>query len=120
MLASGQMFLGDLARPIDDPVFLPVDPATAPARKGSVIHVDHFGNATTNVPAELLKFPKPRAVKLGGKTLPFHRTYADVKAGKPLALIGSSGLLEIAVRNGSAAKALKLKVGSPVTIDLDE
>jgi S-adenosylmethionine hydrolase len=121
MLASGQMFLSDLARPIEDPVFLPdLEPAPTPARRARVIHIDHFGNAVTNATAESLKFPKPKSVKVAGQKIPFHRTYADVKEGKSLALIGSSGLLEIALRNGHAAKTLKLKIGTALTIDLDE
>ena len=43
-------------------------------------------------------------------------TYADVAIGQPIALIGSSGLLEIALRSGSAAKALKLKNGDRLTL----
>jgi S-adenosylmethionine hydrolase len=121
MLASGQMFLSDVARPIDDPVLLDdLTPAGAPARRARVIHIDHFGNAATNATADALKFPKPRFIKIAGHKIPVHQTYADVKEGKPLALIGSSGLLEIALRNGDAAKTLKLKIGTPLTIDLDE
>jgi S-adenosylmethionine hydrolase len=44
------------------------------------------------------------------------KTYCDVAPGEPLALIGSSGLLEIAVRDGSAAKLLRLKVGDEVFV----
>ena len=36
-------------------------------------------------------------------------TYGDVKLGEMLALVGSSGRLEIAVREGSAAERLQLK-----------
>jgi S-adenosylmethionine hydrolase len=42
------------------------------------------------------------------------RTYWDVAPGRPLALIGSSGLLEIAVRDGSAAEALGVRAGDVV------
>ena len=59
---------------------------------------------------------KQIAVK-GRKVGKIRRTYWDVAPGKPLALIGSSGLLEIAVRDGSAAKDLRLKVGDEVTVD---
>ena len=43
------------------------------------------------------------------------RTYADVAVGELLALIGSHGYLEIAVRQGSAALATSATVGSLVT-----
>ena len=37
--------------------------------------------------------------------------------GKPLALVGSSGLLEIAVRDGSAEQLLKVTVGDEVRVE---
>jgi hypothetical protein len=44
-------------------------------------------------------------------------TYADVPPGQPLALIGSSGLLEIAVRDASAAEILNLRIGDEVRFE---
>jgi S-adenosylmethionine hydrolase len=46
------------------------------------------------------------------------RTYADVAPGASLALIGSEGFLEIAVRDGSASGALGLSAGSTIRIEL--
>jgi len=101
-LAAGEA-VDFLARPISHPVLLPVKPAENLAQ-AQVIHIDHFGNCTTNVPEELLV-----KIKL-------MRTYSDVEVGEPLRLIGSSGLLEIAVREGSAAEKLGLKVGDRVEL----
>ena len=47
------------------------------------------------------------------------RTYWDVAPGKPLALIGSSGLLEVAVRDGSAAQELGIRVGDEVAVEVE-
>jgi S-adenosylmethionine hydrolase len=56
-------------------------------------------------------------VKLNRRTIGrLKRTYWDVAPGKPLALIGSSGLLEIAVRDGSAKDELKVRVGDEVVV----
>jgi S-adenosylmethionine hydrolase len=104
----------------------PVDPATltlldvAPAEPGRnvgrVIHVDSFGNCTTNVPRESLP-PRVRQVQVGLHAVgPLRTTYADVAIGQPLALVGSSDLLEIAVRNGSAAAQLGIAVGAIVEV----
>jgi S-adenosyl-L-methionine hydrolase (adenosine-forming) len=118
---AGQLALGassdELGRPIDDPVLLDIAPAQQPATQGRVIHLDHFGNATTNIPVELLG-PKPQAtVHVNRRTIgKLKRTYWDVAPGKPLALIGSSGLLEIAVRDGSAKDDLKVRVGDVVQL----
>jgi hypothetical protein len=48
--------------------------------------------------------------------LTIHRTYDDVDAGEAVALVGSSGLVEIAVRDGSAAEALGAKRGEVVVL----
>jgi S-adenosylmethionine hydrolase len=94
------------------PALLPVAPAIS--GRGEIIHVDYFGNAVTNMPAESI--PPTARVRVAGKRVALVRTYGDVAPGKPLALIGSSGLLEIAVRNGSAARKLKLRAGMKVAV----
>jgi len=76
---------------------------------GVVILIDRFGNAVTN-----LVGLRAGVIEAAGKTLPMYRTYGNVAPGKPLAIIGSSGLIEIAVRDGSAARLLGLTRGSPV------
>lgn len=117
MLAGGTR-IDQIAQPIDDPVLLDVAPANRDEPAGRIIHIDHFGNATTNIPHESLRLQIMRGVKVKNRNVgKLRKTYWDVAPGKPLALIGSSGLLEIAVRDGSAARDLKLRVGDPVRID---
>jgi len=117
MLASGQSPDG-LGRQIDLPVLLDIAPVRPPAKSGRIIHIDHFGNATTNVARESLRSIHKLSVRVGRKKLGrFKRTYVDAAPGSPMALFGSSGLLEIAVRDGSAAKQLGLRVGDHVVID---
>jgi len=78
---------------------------------GVVITVDRFGNAVTNLVSW-----RGGEVEVNARRLPIVRTYADVEAGGAAALVGSSGLLEIAVRDGSAAAALGLRRGSAVVL----
>ncbi|MEZ4883326.1 MAG: SAM-dependent chlorinase/fluorinase [Chitinophagales bacterium] len=67
---------------------------------GKVIYIDHFGNLITNI--RVLR-PLHLSIQLLEHRLDsLKRTYADVEQGTPLCLIGSSGLLEISVRNGNA------------------
>jgi S-adenosylmethionine hydrolase len=111
MIAAGKR-PGALGRPLAAPAILDLAPSKTGV--GQAIHVDHFGNVTTNIPGP---FAQGTFVRVNGKFLgPVRVTYSDVARGKPLALIGSSGLLELAVREGSAAKKLRLKVGSEVRI----
>ena len=53
-----------------------------------------------------------------GHAVHVRRTYGDVEVGAVLALRGSSGHLEIAVRDGSAAEQLGLVCGMPVRVRL--
>ncbi|HEV2126048.1 MAG TPA: SAM-dependent chlorinase/fluorinase, partial [Chloroflexota bacterium] len=94
---------------------LPVPIAEAQRLRGSVMYIDRFGNCVTNI--RLIEQAADfRRVRVSGVDLILRRTYADVAAGEPLALIGSSGFLEIAVRNGNAQEQLGLKQGSEVRI----
>jgi len=87
---------------------------------GEIIHIDHFGNAVTNVNrATLERFASgPRVtVRIGGLTLSaMVDTYGDLEAGNLIALIGSSNFLEIAITQGNAAKTCGLRRGDPVCI----
>jgi S-adenosyl-L-methionine hydrolase (adenosine-forming) len=87
--------------------------------QGEIISVDRYGNAITNIvafPATQLHEGAPPFVRAGDREIPVARTYADVEPDVPVALVGSSGLLEIAVRNGNAAAALRLTRGAIVTL----
>jgi|SRR5690348_7257103 len=76
---------------------------------GEVISVDRFGNAITNIVGL-----RAGVIELGSVVLAVRHTYADVAPGAPLAIVGSSGLIEIAVRDGSGARHFDLKRGSRV------
>jgi len=78
---------------------------------GEVIGVDRFGNAITNLIAL-----RGGTVQIESRLIPIQRTYADVAIGAPVAVVGSTGFVEIAVRNGSAADALSLARGTRVTL----
>jgi S-adenosylmethionine hydrolase len=83
--------------------------------QGEVVYIDHFGNAITDIPhsAEMIG----SRVLVGGKTRCYVEAfYQAVAPGKPVAVPGSSGFVEIAVNGGNASQILKLKTGSKVTI----
>jgi S-adenosyl-L-methionine hydrolase (adenosine-forming) len=92
--------------------------------QGEIIHIDHFGNAITNVSrAELERFVSGSqvAVRTGGLTLSvIVDTYGNREAGTLIALIGSSNFLEIAVNQGNAAKTCGLQRGDLVCIVRNE
>ncbi len=98
----------DFGSKVEDPVTLPwPKPKPDPSGvSGIIIYEDRFGNLISNIPAQVLAGHRVREVFFAGVSLPFKQTYADVPPGRPLALIGSDGFLEIAVSCGSAAKLL--------------
>ncbi|MBX9857033.1 MAG: SAM-dependent chlorinase/fluorinase [Gemmatimonadaceae bacterium] len=82
------------------------------ALHGEVLTIDRFGNAITNLmpaPGAL-----PQAVVAGQHALRVVRTYAEAEDGEAVALVGSSGWLELAVRNGNAAATLGFRRGDAV------
>ena len=88
-------------------------PQTSPdgALVGHIVHIDRFGNLITDIIGELIGNDVSIEV-LGHKIEGLSSCYAE--GGELLALIGSSGFLEIAAKDGSAAKLLGAKVGDEV------
>jgi len=93
---------------------------------GKILAIDRFGNATTNLRASFLRHHCPErhfelVLKRGkGKPLrlkDLRRTYAEAPKNKPILLFGSSGFLEIALREANAAERLKIKSGDIVEIE---
>ncbi len=84
---------------------------------GCIIHIDHFGNAITNI-AEADLRPFPRAALLASigtvRICGVVASYASVAIGAPALIVNSWGLVEIAVRNGSAAQCFGLQLGQPI------
>jgi S-adenosyl-L-methionine hydrolase (adenosine-forming) len=94
-----------------------------PLRQGStvagrVLYIDRFGNAVTTIPISAVEsIPHESCtVSVARRRLPLLSYYGEVGRGKPLALIGSSGFVEISVNRGSAARRLGLRVGSRVVV----
>lgn len=104
--------------PVEDPVRRSwPEPRVAPdgAVDGQVLAVDSFGSLVTNIPAGML--PEGARVSLEGREIgSVRRAYADAEPGAPLALVGSGGRLEIAVREGRADVRLAAGRGARVHV----
>jgi len=90
---------------------------------GCVMFVDRFGNALTNLTTAALAAAFPDAaeesleVHLGGRVIRgLARSYGDAPIGTLVAIIGSSGRLEIAQVGGDAATRFGLGDGDPVVV----
>lgn len=141
-LANG-VPLEDFGPPVDDyyrlpPLLLDINGSTI---SGEVIHIDHFGNLVTSIgeirrsssgslyliaPFSLsgkrqpvLTLPASVSISLGKlKLARIHKTYSEVPPGAALALVGSSGFLEISINGGSAAQAFSVSIGDPITLQI--
>jgi S-adenosyl-L-methionine hydrolase (adenosine-forming) len=94
-----------------------VEPGNGVVR-GPIVSIDHFGSCRTFIGPDDLPAPFDRVVVRCGRAVVrgIVRTYADVSEGRTLALFGSYGGLEIAVRSGNAAKAWELERGMTVEV----
>lgn len=100
-------------KPIEDWIWLhwPGPQRVGKSLRGTVLRIDHFGNLITNISLQDLSSRESKCDALEiliGKHV-IHRvctSYAEVKAGEPFAIMGSAGLLEISVRQASAAALL--------------
>jgi S-adenosylmethionine hydrolase len=86
---------------------------------GSVLKVDRFGNLITNL--HLDDFPNlpVRPFRLLAGRQPITRlalTFTECSAGELFVIVGSSGYLEVATNQGSAAKILGCGAGSQVEL----
>jgi S-adenosylmethionine hydrolase len=88
--------------------------------RGSVVSFDSFGNLITDITArhldELGDWTQLRVQCGAHRVIGLVKTYAQRPNDSLAALIGSSGLLELAVVNGNAAKKLGVRVGDEVTV----
>ena len=103
---------------------LPPDPVIRLGEiRGAIVQVDHFGNLTTNIGQR--QFEEACApsdgtrmmVQVGGRRIQgLCACYAEVAVGRPLALMGSRALLEIAVNQGSARRHFGASRGDEVRV----
>src|SRR2546427_440345 len=80
---------------------------------GEVIYVDRFGTLISNIPGDAVE-PGVRIKVAGTEIGTLARTFGDVGRGALVAFVGSGGTVEIAVRDGSAARLLGVGVGAEV------
>jgi S-adenosylmethionine hydrolase len=94
---------------VDDPVRLPWPRAdVAPGEvRGTTLAADPFGNVVTSIrDADLPVGARVARVEAGGREARWVHTFSEGREGELLALLGSSGRVELAVREASAAALL--------------
>ncbi len=111
--------LSELGSPIADPVRLDFPrPQDIPGGlRGEIIHIDHFGNLSTNIRREHLQGRMDLAVRCGAVEVQgLVRTFGERPPGELVSLYGSTGNLLLCVVNGSAAQRLGARPGDAVEV----
>jgi S-adenosyl-L-methionine hydrolase (adenosine-forming) len=103
---------------VSDPVRLPwpASRTVADGVAGEVIHVDRFGNLVTSIGAG--DVVGGGVLSVAGREVGPVWTFAEISPGAVAWLVGSSGRLEIAARQTSAAAILGVGRGAPVLLRL--
>jgi S-adenosyl-L-methionine hydrolase (adenosine-forming) len=121
--AAAQLALGAPFEALGEPLHEPVRRRTPqPQRQadgslaGEVLTIDRFGNAITNLVAYAAHSRAATHAEVAGQQARMVRTYGDAMPGELIALVGSSGFVEIAVREGSAAVSHRLQRGQRVVL----
>jgi len=86
---------------------------------GTVLHVDRFGNLVTNFHIHAFEDFRTRPFEMSVGLQRLARlglTFADGLPGELFAIVGSSGYIEVAVNQKSAAKQLGCGPGAPVDL----
>ncbi len=121
-LAAGKP-LHAFGSPIHDPVFIPIpQPSrTTNGWRGTILHVDHFGNLTGNITREHLDGRTGFTLTINGNTIKnLTSTYGSASSGELIALLDDSDCLEIAVSQGSAEKRVNAGVGTEFELVFQE
>ncbi|MDP4273524.1 MAG: SAM-dependent chlorinase/fluorinase [Bacteroidota bacterium] len=113
--------LGEAAREIyrQVPIMATIDDSVI---SGSVIYIDSFQNAITNINLDLFnRIAKGRAFEIivqsnHYKINKINKHYYETAVGEMLAIFNSAHLLEIAINNGNAAELLNLDTNSTVRV----
>lgn len=79
--------------------------------KGTLLYIDHFGNCVTNVPIENTAGVE---MKFKRKKITQSPNYQSIPKGECALVAGSHGFWEIAAKETSAQKLLKLSVGDTI------
>ncbi len=106
--------LAELGSPVPPPHSLPEAWAVRVGEgwQGRVLHCDRFGNVITTVPASAL----PRVHTVNGVPIRVVRTYEDANPKELVALAGSAGRVELALRGASAAARLRATPGDVLLV----
>jgi S-adenosylmethionine hydrolase len=123
---AGGALVSRLGTPIQDPVRIPAAQATETSPgswAGTILKVDRYGNAITSFPSGLWDDISGKAfiIRILNHSVRTERTsYSAGKPGELFVIMGSTGYLEIAMREGNAATVCGARAGNSIELQIDE
>src|SRR5205807_7314855 len=83
---------------------------------GTVLHIDKFGNILTNLKRSHLG--KEFAIRVAGRSITrLCASFSEAEPGEFFAIEGSTGYIELALNQGSAADRLNVAIGSEIELE---
>lgn len=125
---SKGILASNFGEPIEDYVKFALPVPAMPTKRtleGEVIHIDHFGNAITNIKTENLnRLRSARGdgtlkIVAKGREIEMKGYYGEVEDRELYALINSMDYLELFVYRGDAAREFELNVGDTIGVILE-
>lgn len=125
LLASGKLRIEDVGPHEETPYLLDLAETirSDTSTQGGIVGEDRFGNLFTSLTELDLPdgtHPHDYVAEFGDQVVRLVNSYRDVEPGELLALFNGFGLLEIAIRNGQAARSIEWSRGTPVTVRLHD
>jgi len=123
-IAAGTVKPADAGTPVSEPVLHPdVTPRAlgANAWQGSVLSVDHFGNVVTNFASADFEQSLGASFSLSagtGTIITLLKSFGGAPAGLCFAYTGSSGFIELALNQASAAAFLSIRAGDSIRLQI--
>ncbi len=113
----------DFGEPVERAVRLP---PTAPEEiaagvwRGRVLAIDRFGNIVTSLAADMAEADGRFRLRVGKiEAVAGAAAYEEAARGEAFVIAGSSGYLELSLREDSAAAKARVAVGDPVEFSID-
>lgn len=97
--------------------------ASSGSVRGTIVYIDHYGNAITNISRKLFdEFIGERRFTIlanVGQTKVISKQYTDAEEGDMVCLFNAAGYLEVAMNKGKAELLMGLKIDMPVMVIAD-
>jgi len=120
---AGGASLQEVGDPVENPTMLNLPKPERESQRlvtGRIVHVNRFGALVTNIHRSFLEGASVTGVEVGNFPVgPLSESYAEVEAGRPVALYGSAGYLEIAYNGDRADTRLSMGIGIIVNVAVE-